>query len=252
MAAASCPRVDAFDSTAASLLLMADAYTRQTADVSLLRDPALRNALEAAAGTLAALTQRDGLSWAKPDHKVAYLMDALEVAAGWRAWARLQANVYDAPEAALASHAAARRMDAAVQKHLWHAPSQSWRVSLGAAAPVFSRWYPDTVAQAWPLLWSDGADAPTRERARAAWRHAAGQWRGAENWSRRNVDPDGFWWPAVAVAARCVGDDAAAKAWVARARAAWLHDAKPFEWPFQVGDLRWLFELADPVSLSVP
>jgi hypothetical protein len=133
-------------------------------------------------------------------------------------------------------------------RHLWHAPSQTWRASLDAPPATFGRWYPDTVAQSWPLLWSDGADPAARGRAHAAWRRAAHAWHGVAGWPERNVDPAGFWWPAIAVAARCVGDEPAARAWVARARRAWLRDDAPFEWPFQVGDLRWLFWLSDPVA----
>ncbi|MDB5894092.1 MAG: hypothetical protein JWQ88_1623 [Rhodoferax sp.] len=260
MAAETCPRVDAYDSTAASLLLLADAYASVPVSSSasidadtpggaaLLRTPSMRIALEAAAGTLAAMTQRQGLSWAKPDHQVAYLMDAVEVAAGWRAWARLQAAVYGVPQAAQSSLAAARRLDAAVVRHLWHAPSQTWRVSLGAPAPDFGRWYPDTVAQAWPLLWNESAEPQARVRAAGAWRQAARAWQGPPGWSAHNVDPAGFWWPAVAVAARCQGDEPGTRAWVDRARRDWLRPDAPFAWPFQVGDLRWLLRLASPVA----
>jgi hypothetical protein len=243
-----CPQVDAFDSTAASLLLMADAYAEHVAQPSLLEEPAMRAALEAAAGTLTLLTQPSGLSWAKPGHKVAYLMDAVEVAAGWRAWARLQTSVYHVPAAAQNSLATAHRVDAAMHKYLWHAPSQTWRVSQEVGKPAFSRWYPDTVAQAWPLLWSDSSDPAALARAQAAWRQAAAQWTGPKSWPHRNVDPAGFWWPAVAVAAHCVAEDDAAKAWVARARTAWLRDSAPFAWPFQIADLLWLFRLAAPVA----
>ena len=247
MAAATCPRVDAYDSTAASLLLLADAYAATPGSAALLQASTVRVALEAAAGTLTAMTQHQGLSWAKPDHQVAYLMDAVEVAAGWRAWARLQTAVYGAPQASQASLAAARRLDAAIVRHLWHAPSQTWRVSLGATPADFGRWYPDTVAQAWPLLWSEAAEPAARARAMAAWRQAAQAWQGPPGWAGHNVDPAGFWWPAVAVAARCLGDEAAPRAWTERARRQWLRPDAPFAWPFQVGDLRWLLWLADPV-----
>nr|WP_315190528.1 hypothetical protein [uncultured Albidiferax sp.] len=253
--ARACPQVDAYDSTAASLLLMAQAYAQATQDRTVLREPPVRRALEEAAATLARLTQPHGLPWAKPDHQVAYLMDAVEVAAGWRAWARLQRDVYGIPQAAKNSLAHAQRTDAAIQKHLWHAPSHTWRVSLDAAKPDFRQWYPDTVAQAWPLLWRDGTASVTATegsvpaaRAQRVWQQAAARWQGQAGWSQRNVDPEGFWWPAVAVAARCVGDDVAAGAWVARARSAWMRPDTPFAWPFQVADLQWLLWLADPVS----
>ncbi len=254
----SCPQVDAYDSTAASLLLVAQAYVQATADSTLLRDPLLRRALEEAAATMARLTQANGLPWAKPDHAAAYLMDAVEVAAGWRAWAQLQREVYGIPQAAKNSLAAAQRTEAAIHKLLWHAPSQTWRVSLDASQPDFTQWYPDSVAQAWPLLWMDRSDRSsdgsterhTFGRAQTAWRQAAAGWQGSTGWAQRNVDPDGFWWPAIAVAAQCVGDDSAAAAWVARARRAWLRTDQPFAWPFQVGDLQWLFRLADPVPTA--
>ena len=247
----SCPQVDAYDSTAASLLLLARAYAQATADRAVLREPSVRRALEEAAATLVRLTQPHGLPWAKPDHQVAYLMDAVEVSAGWRAWAQLQRDVYGIPQAAKISQDFAQRTDTAIQKHLWHDPSQTWRVSLDAAVPDFRRWYPDTVAQAWPLLWMDGVfpdSLAAATRAQSVWRQAAVPWKGQTGWPQRNVDPEGFWWPAVAVAARCVGDDASAAAWVARARSIWMQPEVPFAWPFQVADLQWLLWLADPVS----
>ena len=243
-----CPHVDAYDSTAASVLLMADAYLAATGDSALLRETAVRAALQSAAGAVVALTQPEGLSSAKPGYLVEYLMDAAEVAAGWRAWARVQESAYGDGAGAQASLAAAQRMEDAMRRQLWHAPSQAWRVSLQAGAPDFSVWYADTVAQAWPLLWR--VRGPAAADAASAWRKASARWQGANGWPHRNVDPDGFWWPAAAVAARCVGDVADARSWVARARAAWLAPANPFAWPFQVGDLRWLFWLSDPVAAA--
>lgn len=243
--AARCPDVDSHDSTAASLLLMAESYRAATADVALLREPAVRAALQASAAEMAALAQPDGLTWAKPGYPVAYLMDAVEVVAGWRAWARVQYAAYGDTPGALAASAAALRTETSMRRQLWHAPSQAWRFAVQAGAPDFSRWYPDSVAQAWPLLWDVAGDRP--DDAANAWGLASARWLGQQDWSRRNVDPDGAWWPAVAAAAYCVGDAAAARTWVARARAAWLRPVQAFAWPFHVGDLRWLFWLADPL-----
>ena len=252
LAAALCGQVDAYDSTAASLLLLARAYAQQGGDPALLRQRDMQRALEAAAQVLADMGRPDGLTWAKPDHPVAYLMDAVESDAGWRAWAGLQREVYGRAAAGEQAVLAARKVQAGVQAKLWDSEAGFWRVSADGPPLRFERWYPDTVAQAWPLLWSGGTDTLGFERARSAWRGVARHWQGEADWARRNVDPDGFWWPAVAVAAHCVGDDTSARVWVARARARWLLPTSPFAWPFQVSDLLWLLWLADPKPAPNP
>ncbi len=238
-----CGDVDAVDSTAASTLLLADAFQRQGGAVALLREPALRALLEAAAMAMAQLTDSDGLTLAKPSHPVVYTMDTVEVIAGWRAWARLQRDTYAQPQSAVNSNTMASRAEAGLRTQLWDPGANAWRVYRGAGALQRERWYPDTMAQAWPLLW--GADTGAPGRAAAAWHRAQQPWR-KPHWAGRTADPAGFWWPAAAVAALCTGDEAAARTWVARARARWLDPRAPFDWPFQVSDLLWLLWLAEP------
>ena len=243
-----CEAVDAFDSTAATTLLLADAYLQRGGDVMLIREPRMRAVLEAAATTLQALTVTDGMTLAKPSHPVVYTMDVVEVIAGWRAWGRVQRDAYAQPQSALNSFAVAASAEAGLRKRLWHAPSGAWRVHLEGAAPQRSRWYPDTVAQAWPLLF--GVDAGPPGRAAEAWRQAIAPWQRQPHWAASTADPAGFLWPAVAVAALCTGDEAAARTWVARARRQWLDPKSPFAWPFQVGDLLWLLWLSEPQAKS--
>ncbi|MEN9893205.1 MAG: hypothetical protein RLY78_3500 [Pseudomonadota bacterium] len=249
-----CEAVDAHDSAAASLLLAAQAWWRHTGDASLLREPLLRRALGDAAAALRRLDDGQGLSLAAPDYPVAYLMDAVEVAAGWAAWAQLQAEVWQSPAAAADGRRQARRVASAIQTRLWDAAAGRWRVHARAAAPDATRWYPDTVAQAWPLLWGlDQHLAPPaaeqlRQQARQAWQAAVGGWQAAApapapppgsvapaaddpvalrpaRWALAPADGDGFWWPSVAVAAACTGDPVSAQIWLGRARAAWLTPA---------------------------
>ena len=253
-----CEAVDAFDSTAATTLLLADAYLQRGGDVMLIREPAMRAVLEAAATTLQALTVIDGMTLAKPSHPVVYTMDVVEVIAGWRAWGRVQRDAYAQPQSAVNSFAVADRAEQGLRQRMWLASAGAWRVHLGGGPPQRQRWYPDTVAQAWPLLW--GVQAGPPERAADAWRQAIAPWQrgtlaggsaaAAPHWARKTADPDGFLWPAVAVAALCTGDEAAARTWVARARKQWLDPKFPFAWPFQVGDLLWLFWLSEPAALQ--
>lgn len=247
IASALCNQVDAYDSTAASTLLLADAYLRQGGDVALLRQAAMRRALEDAAAALTRLGDDNGLTLAKPDHPIVYTMDMVEVVAGWRAWARLLRDAYAQPASAHVTLDLAARAETSLRRAL--ASDGDWSVSLGSGPPQRGRWYPDTMAQAWPLLWLPEL-AGERERDAKHWRRSIAPWQrsGASHWARTNLDPEGFWWPAVAVAASCTGDEAHARTWVARARQAWMNPAKPFDWPFHVGDLLWLLWLAEPID----
>jgi hypothetical protein len=249
LAAAQCQQVDAHDSTAASLLLAADAFHHHGGASAVLHEPPLRQALQDAADAMARLDGLGvptGLTVAKPDHRVAYTMDQVEVAAGWRAWSRLLGQVYAQPQAAARASAAAARTDTALRRHL--ALPLAWRVSLHAGPPQPARWYPDTMAQAWPLLWLPAAG---NGAAAARWQHAIAPWQitgATSHWAQRSPDPDGFWWPAVAVAAWCVGETQAARSFTQRAHTRLLEAAEPFAWPFQVGDLLWLLWLAEPLA----
>ena len=242
-----CGEVDAFDSTAASTLLAADAYLRAGGDPGTIREPAMRQALEAAATALLALESPGGFTVAKPGHPVVFTMDQVEVAAGWRAWARVQRDAYAQPASAANSTAKAAVIETAIRERLVR--RNAWLVSEGAGAPDRRVWYPDTVAQAWPLLWLP-EHAAQPDAARAVWAAAIAHWQRdpVRGWSEVNVDPDGFWWPAVAVAALCTGDEPRAVRWVARARKRWLDPADPFARPFQVGDLLWLLWMAQPAG----
>ena len=244
-----CRQIDATDSTIASMFLLAQAYLRHGGNADLLRDAAMQKAFDRAAATLATLQQPSGLTIAKLDHRVGYLMDAAEVAAGWRALAEIQQGVWAQPAVAQLSREREQRVRRGIEQALWQPRPGLWKVSDSDGAPDLQRWYPDAMAQAWPLLWGPASSAQTLQRSRAAWSQAAARW---PDWPRRNVDPAGFWWPAAAVAAHCSGDTRSAVDWVARARAAWLRPDRPFAWPFQVSDLLWLLWLAEPGPPQAP
>src|SRR5205823_4074414 len=75
----------------------------------------------------------------------------------------------------------------------------------GALTPAhLDVWYPDTVAQAWPLLFGVLSDRP--ETARATMALVNDTWDGEPkpDWTRNVVDPGGFTWPPIASAARPV------------------------------------------------
>ena len=74
-------KVDAWDSSAALFLMVVGRYRRCGGHVT----PALEAAARKAFVALVRVTDADGLTWAKPDYKIKYLMDNVEVCAGLRA-----------------------------------------------------------------------------------------------------------------------------------------------------------------------
>lgn len=79
--------VDAHDSSAALFVVVAERYQRAGGTVT----DDLRAAVKASLACLDDLTDADGLTWAKPEYKVKFLMDNVEVYAGLSAAARFHA-----------------------------------------------------------------------------------------------------------------------------------------------------------------
>jgi hypothetical protein len=71
-------KVDAWDSSAATFLLTAGRFQRAGGKVK----PKVVNAAKSALKCIQTVTDKDGLTWAKPMYKVKFLMDNIEVYAG--------------------------------------------------------------------------------------------------------------------------------------------------------------------------
>ncbi len=76
-------KVDAWDSSAATFLLVAGRYRHAGGKAT----PTVVAAAKRALRCIGTVADRDGLTWATPTHKVKYLMDNIEVYAGLRAGA---------------------------------------------------------------------------------------------------------------------------------------------------------------------
>ncbi len=94
-------RVDAWDSSAALFLVVAERFRHAGGEVTPSDLMAARRSL----ACLNALADADGLTWAKPDYRVKFLMDNIEVQAGLRAANRLFG---DSAEGVQARESAAR------------------------------------------------------------------------------------------------------------------------------------------------
>ena len=234
-----CDHVDATDSAAATLLDLARAYAEAGGDGRRLE--AWRDGLRQQGAVLAALQDADGLTWARGDYRVKFLMDNAETVRGFRALADLERR-WGAAAAARGAEASADRAaaglaglrDARTGLYAWarHADGRD-------DSPRLDRWYADAVAQVWPLLFG----AAPADHARGGYRALDAAYDGTTrpDWTA-GVDASGFEWPAVGLAAALAGDRTRARAHV---EAVWRRrvrpDAgRPFAGPFTVADAGWL------------
>jgi len=138
---------------------------------------------------------------------VALFMDNMEVYAALKDIARAQARFGDQPSAQK-TNKQADDLAAGIQHVFWDKHHKWFRASMQKVQPAF---YPDVVAQVYPLL----ADFPLKdEDARSAW----STWRSkfASAWLEDRYDPHP--WGLVALAALKAGDKSSALCWLSHSQ----------------------------------
>jgi hypothetical protein len=196
-----------------------------------------------------ALQAEDGLTSAKPDYDVRYLMDNCEVYWGLSAMARIEAALYRDREAADRYATAALRVRTAILSTLFNPQTGLFRIAKDGDGALLeanlAEWYPGTVALIWPQLF--GVVSPQSAVAAAQWAALNASWNGIArgDWTTTLVDPDGFPWLSIGCAAAAGGDCSRARTQVETAlRLKHLPTAAEpsFRWPFAVDDAGWLLQ----------
>lgn len=143
--------VDAHDSSAAMFLLVVERYQRSGGKMS----KEVINAAKRSLRCITILTDEDGLTWAKPDYKVKYLMDNVEVHAGLKSAIALFSKTGDREEVAVA-----RKQDSAMSKSLnlfWEATEKDRFAYVlhptGVFEGGFDDLYPHGLAQLFGISW---------------------------------------------------------------------------------------------------
>ncbi|GAB5535622.1 MAG: hypothetical protein Rubg2KO_18710 [Rubricoccaceae bacterium] len=226
-----CEAIDATDSAASTFLIVLEAYRTAGGSEAFLRQR--EEPIRGIAQTLIDLQDTDGLTIARTDYPVKYLMDNAETVAGFRAMARLGREVFgrsgveydDAANRAAIGLANLR--DAETGLYAWAKMPDG---TLESAR--LDRWYADAVAQVWPLVFAV-------TEASAGYRQLDRAWNGVErpNWAEHR-DASGFAWPVLGVAAHRAGDRAAAQR---QADVLWQrHVVARGAEPFTIADAGWL------------
>jgi hypothetical protein len=245
-----CNYNDATDSAASTFIDVLKAYYDAGGDIGFLTAPGNKTQFETITGAMLALQQADGLTWAKSDYRVKYLMDNSEVYRGLKSMAYLETEVFSDPTQAQVYEEAAGRVRSGIISKLYDPATQLYRTEIAEngvyETPNLLRWYPDTAAQAWPHLFgvieaSNSATQAVMAALYAVWDEAPRpDWTSCSDLPR--ID-EGNLWPSIGYAALLSGQTSKA-----RAHKDCLVDLKfphtageiGFGWPFRVDDAGWL------------
>ena len=214
---------DSADSYAATFLSLVYQYATETGNWDFLFHH--RESLDMIAQVIIVLQDDDGLVWAKPNHRVKYLMDNAENYRGLTDWAQALSKMGEGEEAArmLARSQAVREG----MQRLWDESSGNYawgysRWGLRRVRPT--RWYPDGVAQLYPFL--NGMTGPDDEQPLLAYHNLNVQF---PNWGAGQV-PDAFPWAMVAYSALRLGDEEMAQEFLAQVAENFARRDRPYPW----------------------
>lgn len=216
---------DSTDSYAATFLSLVAAWTDGGGDPGwVVRN---REKLERVAGAVAAVTDRDGLTWAKPGYPQKLLMDNCEVYRGWQDWSRLL-NSQGEHLPALIALRRAERVQAGLSRFRQPDGLWGWAITLDGdlLRSDGGRFYPEGVAQVFPLIWGVSDD-------RSGYRAldtAHPRWRG--------LKAGDFPWVLPAYAAALSGDRGGAREALAAVRERYGN----LRWPWFIAESAWVIE----------
>ncbi|HEY6249458.1 MAG TPA: Ig-like domain-containing protein [Candidatus Angelobacter sp.] len=219
---------DSTDSYAATFLSLAWAFysTGDAGAQSFVKTLAYQ--LDAIGQVIIKTSDADGLTWAKPDYHIKYLMDNAEVYRGLRDLALLWQNGFHDLGKADYYNAAANKMYSSLVKMYLGGGKWAWyKDALGRLpAPNLGKWYPDATAQMFPVM--QGVLPGTDSRAIATYNTFNSAWPGWPNLSFNSQDP--FPWVMIAGAAAQMGDSGRVNTYIRNIQNKYVNQGFPWTW----------------------
>jgi len=214
---------DSTDSYAASFLSLAWAFW-QTGDAGARAYiKAISYQLDCIGDVLVQTQQSNGLTWAKPDYQIQFLMDNAEVYKGLRD----AASLFEALENTSARdwyNARAENVSDGIRSDLWDAQNGNYLTYVGAPATDWATWYPDSTAQLFPVL--NGVISPSDSRAQQLYATFNQMW---PNWTTRQF-PDAFPWVLVSGASALMGDATRVNQYIHTIQNDFVNQGFPWTW----------------------
>lgn len=216
---------DSTDSYAATFLSLVAAWIEAGGDSEWVARN--REKLDQVTRAITAVTDQDGLTWAKPGYPSKLLMDNCEVYRGWLDWSRLMSSQGDHSSAALA-HRRSEQVRAALLS--FRQPDGLWGWAITRRGSLVEsdghRFYPDSVAQVFPLVWGltdEASGFRAMDAAQPTW---------------RKLQAGDFPWLLTAYAAALAGDLESARQALASIR----EQHPDLQWPWFVAESAWVIE----------
>jgi hypothetical protein len=190
--------------------------------------------LDVIGGVLIQTQQSDGLTWAKPDYQIKYLMDNCEAYRGLRDLASIYQNAFGDTTKAAYYNAAADAMQNGILSMWMNGTWAVYRNWYGNnIAPNMGAWYADATAQVFPVLM--GVVTSSDSRAQQAYAAFNAAWPGWPTLSFNSQDP--FPWVLVADGAAAMGDNARVATYINSIQNKYVNSG--FPWPFYNAEAGW-------------
>ena len=214
---------DSTDSYAASFLSLAWAFW-QTGDAGARAYiKTLSDQLDCIGGVLVQTQQSNGLTWAKPDYQIQFLMDNTEVYKGMRNAASLFGALQNT-NARDWYNAHAVNVSNGITDNLWDAANGNYVTYVGAPPTDWTTWYPDSTAQLFPVL--NNLISPSDPRAQQLYATFNQKW---PNWTMRQF-PDAFPWVLVSGASALMGDSTRVNQYIRTIQNDFVNQGFPWTW----------------------
>ena len=229
---------DSTDSYAATFLSLAWAFYQTGDPAAQSYIKTIGSQLDTIGGVLKQTQQSDGLTWAKPDYQIKYLMDNCEAYRGLRDLALLFQNAFGDSTKAGTYNALADQMLQGING-MWM--NGSWAVyktgSGTLAAPNMSTWYPDATSQVFPVL--EGVIDASDARSLQVYGNFNTAWPGWPSMSYNSQDP--FPWILVGDAAAVMGDNSRVGTFIQSIDSRYV--SQGFPWTFYSAEAGWFMRL---------
>jgi len=190
--------------------------------------------LDVIGGVIILTQQSDGLTWAKPDYQIKYLMDNCEAYRGLRDLASLYQSAFGDAAKAAYYNAAADSMQRGVLSMWLNGTWAVYRDDLGQnIGPHMSTWYADATSQIFPVLM--GVVPSSDYHAQQSYSAFNAAWPG---WPVLSFNAqDEFPWCLVADGAAAMGDDGRLSTYITSIQNKYVNTG--FPWPFYNAEGGW-------------